>query len=452
MSAAVGLVPGRAAVAVAAVLCAMALAVLDAGLVNVALPAMARSLRTTPGGAVLVVTAYQAALLMALLPCGALGERYGHRAVFAGGVAVFTIASLLCALAPSLPWLVAARFVQGLGGAAIMALGVALLRFTVPSDRLGAAIGWNATTVALCSAAGPAIGAALLSRFDWPWLFLLNLPLGAGVLVAARALPRTGRRSPSVDLVSVLLHAAVFAALIAGVELLPARSIVGVLLIMAAVLALAVLVRRELPKSGPLIPFDLLSLTGFRISVIASICCFAGQMAALVALPFHLHRLGLSPLETGLCLAIWPISVAATALTLGRLADRLPSAGLCAVGGAVLALGLAGAALLSSQGAAGSLVPLLAACGAGFGLFQTANNRNLFLSAPPERSGAAGGMQGTARLIGQTAGAVITALLLEAKSIEAAPALAFGLGALLTLAAGLVSLLRTRAAAPQRQP
>ncbi len=450
MSPDAGLEPGRAAIAVAAVLGAMALAVLDAGLVNVALPTMARSLRSTPGGAVLVVTAYQAALLMALLPCGALGERYGHRAVFAGGVAVFTTASLLCALATSLPWLVAARFVQGLGAAAIMALGVALLRFTVPGDRLGAAIGWNATTVALCSAAGPALGAVVLSRLGWPWLFLLNLPLGACVLVAARALPRTGRRGPSVDLVSILLNASVFAALIAGVQLLPGRIGPGGLLIAAAALALAVLIRRERRRPVPLIPLDLLGLPGFRISVIASICCFAGQMAALVALPFHLHRLGLSPLETGLYLTVWPVSVAATALTLGRLADRLPTARLCAVGGTLLALGLAGAALLSPWSEAGSLVPLLAACGAGFGLFQTANNRNMFLSAPPDRSGAAGGMQGTARLIGQTAGAVITALLLEATSMQAAPGMAFGLGALLTLAAGLVSLLRTGAAEAQR--
>src|SRR5690606_34801848 len=112
---------------------------------------------------------------------------------------------------------------------------------------------------------------------------------------------------------------------------------------------LAVLIRRELLKSGPLIPLDLLRRRGFRISVIASICCFAGQMAALVALPFHLHRLGLSPLETGLYLTIWPASVAATALTLGRRADSLPTARLCAVGGLLLALGLAGAALLSSR-------------------------------------------------------------------------------------------------------
>lgn len=189
--AASGLQPRRRAVAVAAVLSSMALVVLDAGVVNLALPTIAGALQVPAGAAVLVVTAYQAAVLMALLPCGALGERLGYRRVFAAGVALFTAASLLCALAPSLTWLVAARFLQGLGGAAIMSVGVALLRFSVPADRLGSAIGWNAMTIALCSAAGPTVGALVLTLGDWPWLFALNLPLGLGVLLATRALPVT---------------------------------------------------------------------------------------------------------------------------------------------------------------------------------------------------------------------------------------------------------------------
>lgn len=437
-----GLKGGRGGIAVAVVLFAMALVVLDAGMVNAALPAMARSLRTTPGDAVLVITAYQAALLMALLPCGALGERLGHRAVFAGGVAVFTAASLLCALAPTLAWLVAARFLQGLGGAAIMALGVALLRFTVPAGRLGAAIGWNATTVALCSAAGPALGAVVLGRGGWPWMFVVNLPLGVGVLLAARALPSTVRRGQAIDAVSMLLNASAFAALIAGVELLSDTPVFSALLIVTAGLALALLIRRERPKAAPMVPVDLLRRSGFRLAVIASLCCFAGQTAALVALPFHLQRLGLTPLEAGLCLSIWPMAVAATAMTLGRKSDWLPLAWLCVTGGVLLAIGLAGAALSSGEASASLLIPCLALSGVGFGLFQTANNRSLFLAAPPDRSGAVGGMQGTARLIGQTAGAVAAASLLEGTALDVAPGVAFGVGALLTLMAAVVSGLR----------
>jgi len=138
-----GLQGPRRSAAIAAVLAAMVLAVLDAAIANVALPSMERSLQVTPGMSVWIITAYQTALVMGLLPCAALGESLGYRRVFMAGVALFTAASALCALSPSLPWLVAARFLQGLGGAAIMALGIALLRLVVPRRQLGAAIGWT---------------------------------------------------------------------------------------------------------------------------------------------------------------------------------------------------------------------------------------------------------------------------------------------------------------------
>lgn len=192
-----GLPPPRRKIAIVAVLTAMSLVVLDAGMANIALPTMARSLHATPDLAVLVITAYQTALVMTLLPCAALGEWLGYRRVFVWGVVVFTVASALCALSPSLPWLVVARFIQGLGGAAVMALGVALLRSSVPERMLGAAIGWNALTVALSSAASPAIGALVLAGMDWPWLYLVNLPLGAMALCATRALPVAVRGHPA---------------------------------------------------------------------------------------------------------------------------------------------------------------------------------------------------------------------------------------------------------------
>ena len=149
-----GLGEPRHMVAIATVLAAMVLVVLDAAIANVALPTIARSLSVTPAMSVWVITAYQTALLMALLPCAALGESVGYRRVFTVGVALFTGASVLCALSPTLSWLVAARLLQGLGGSAVMALGVALLRVVVPDRRLGTAIGWSAVAIALSSAAG----------------------------------------------------------------------------------------------------------------------------------------------------------------------------------------------------------------------------------------------------------------------------------------------------------
>ena len=149
--------------ALAAVLAAMVLVVLDGAIANVALPTIAGALQVSPGASVWVVTGYQLALVIAILPCAALGESLGYRRIFIGGVVLFTAASALCALSPSLPWLVVARFIQGLGGASLMALGVALLRFTYPPRLLGAIIGWNSLTIALSAAVGPTVGAAIIS-------------------------------------------------------------------------------------------------------------------------------------------------------------------------------------------------------------------------------------------------------------------------------------------------
>ena len=438
-----GLSGPKGRVAIAAVLAAMVLVVLDAAIANIALPTIAQSLHVSPAMSVWVITAYQTALLMALLPCAALGESVGYRRVFTGGIALFTGASVLCALSPSLPWLVAARLLQGLGGAAVMALGVALLRVVVPHQRLGAAIGWNALAVALASAAGPALGAAVLSVTTWPWLFAVNLPLGILVLLATRALPDEGGTAGRLDLVSVALNAGAFALVVIGAELLPTRPTLAAVFLATAALVLVVLVRREMPKVVPLIPLDLLRFNSFSTSVIASVCCFSGQTAGMVALPFSLqHSLGQDTLMVGLYMIPWPSMVAVSALFAGRLADRLSTAWLCAVGSVCLATGLGAVALWPLKGNPLMLVPFTMLCGLGFGVFNVANNRNMFLSAPRERSGAAGGMQGTARLLGQTVGAVIMTLLLTVTSTDAATRLGFGIAAMLALMAGLVSMKR----------
>ncbi|MCE9522048.1 MAG: MFS transporter, partial [Alphaproteobacteria bacterium] len=198
----------RRTIAIGAVLTAMAIVVVDAGLSNIALPTMAASLHAAPAKAILVVTAYQVAVVMALLPCAALGERFGFRRVFTIGVALFTVASLASALSPSMSWLIAARFVQGLGGAAILALGVALLRFSVSDTHLGVAIGWNALTVALSAAAGPAIGAIIISQTSWHWLYAVSIPFGVGVLLATRALPSIEINRERLDFISIVLNCA----------------------------------------------------------------------------------------------------------------------------------------------------------------------------------------------------------------------------------------------------
>lgn len=438
-----GLLEPRPTVAIAAVLGATVLAVIDAAIANVALPTFARSLHVTPGTSVWVITAYQTALVMGLLPCAALGESLGYRRVFTVGVALFTVASALCALSPSLPWLVAARFLQGFGASAIMALGIALLRLVVPQHQLGAAIAWNALAVALSSAAGPTVGAVILSGAGWPWLFAVNLPLGAMVLFAARALPERPGSARPLDRLSVALNVGALASLVVGAEVLLTEPALAVALLALAALGLTVLVRREVRSVLPLIPLDLLHSTSFRTSVIASVCCFAGVTMALLALPFYLqHSLGQNTLTTGFYMTPWPLTVAVVAPLAGRLANRISTAWLCATGGVCLSIGLAAASLWPLHGQPFVLVPITMLCGLGFGLFQVPNNRNMFLSTARERSGAAGGMQASARLAGQTAGGVVMSLLFTVATSEAAPRTGLALGALLTLSAGVVSTLR----------
>lgn len=437
--------PVNRAQAVAAVLAAMVLVVLDAGVANVALPTIATALRVAPGQSIWVVTAYQVALVMGLLPCAALGESLGNRRVFMSGVAVFTAAATLCAWAPSLPWLVAARFLQGLGGAAVMALGMALLRAVVAPRQLGAAIGWNALAVALASAAGPTVGSVILSIAQWRWLFAFHLPLGAAVLLASLALPARGGSARPLDLLSIALTASVFASIVVGAELVFANPLIAALLVGLASVSLLILLRRELPKVAPMIPLDLLKAHSFRSSVLASMFFFAGASAGLMALPFYLHHgLGQNALMTGLYMTPWPLAVAVAGPLAGRVADRISTAWLCATGGTLLAAGLAAASLWPLQGNPQPLIAIGVVCGLGFGLFQVPNNRNLLLSAPLARSGAAGGMQGTARLVGQTAGAVITSLLYSVASAGAAPRVGLAIGALLVVAAACISLARSR--------
>jgi MFS transporter, DHA2 family, multidrug resistance protein len=440
------LMGARRAAAMCALLAAIVLVVLDGAIANVALPSIAQALQVTQADSVWVVTAYQLAVVMAMLPAAALGERVGYRPVFVGGAVLFTVASALCAAASSLPWLVAGRFLQGLGSAAVMPLCLALLRTISTRQQLARAIAVNALCVAAASAAGPAVGAAILSVATWPWLFAVNLPVGALVLVASLALPRTPGQPRRLDAWSIALNAGMFVAFVVGADRCMDHPWEGAVLLMVAVACLVRLVRRELPQAAPLIPLDLLRASSFRLSVIASVCCFTGQMAGLVALPFALqHGLGLSAWHTGMMMTAWPLAVMVAAPLAGHLSDRLPTAWLCAVGGVCLAMGLGVCAVGSLRDglqAGAILVVGMALAGFGFGLFQTPNNRNMLLAAPPERSGAAGGAQGVARLTGQTLGGLMMGMLWAGMPGTRATQWGLWMAAVLTLAAGLISLLR----------
>jgi DHA2 family multidrug resistance protein-like MFS transporter len=434
--------------AIASVLAAMALVVLDAGIVAIALPSMAGALGETPARAMMIVSAYQAALLIGLLPCAHIADRFGCRRLFVGGITLFAISAVLCALAPTLPLLVAARILQGLGGAAIMSLGIAVLRFALGPDRLGSAIAWNALVVAICSAVAPLAGAVALMFADWRSLFLIALPAALPALVAAPALPSVNPSRTSVDLPGISLYAAAAALLVAAGQSASASAFWAIALAVAALSCGWRLFARERGRRAPIVPVDLLALGPFRTSGLASVFFFTAQSAGLLALPFYLQlSLGRSAAAAGVVLACWPLAVAATSRVADRLANRFAYGRICAGGGTVLAAGLAAAALWPIHGSIAPLALCAIVCGIGFGLFQVPNNRSMFLAAPADRSAAAGALQATARLAGQTAGALLVSFLLAAAPPAIAPRLAIGVAAVAALLAGWISWPRAPVAA-----
>jgi MFS transporter, DHA2 family, multidrug resistance protein len=402
--------------AIAAIVLAITMSVLDSSIANVALPTIARRFGTSNSASVWVVNAYQIALLIGLLPLASLGEIVGYRRVSQWGLAVFTVASLGCALAPSLTLLVGARIVQGLGAAGIVGVNAALVRFTYPAALLGRAIAINGFAVASAAALGPTVASGVLALASWRWLFAVNVPIGVATLaIALVALPATARARRGLNYAGAALHALGFGLVLFGLQQLAHRSVSPVLLaqILLGGLLIALLAWRELHRSPPLIPFDLLRIPLFSLSLATSVCSFIAQSAALVALPFEIQRLGYSEVQTGLLMTPWPVAVALMAPIAGRLADRHRAGILGAIGLGLMTLGLAALALYPAHGGVLNFIWRMALCGFGFGFFQTPNNRALLVSAPPARSGSAGGMLGTARLLGQSLGAATVALLLR---------------------------------------
>lgn len=434
--------------AVLAVAVAIAMAVIDSSIANVALPAIAADLRVAPSDAILVVNAYQIAIVVSLLPLASLGELVGHERVYRAGLTLFVVASFFCAMADSLTGLTMARVAQGMGGAGVMSVNTALVRFIYPQRLLGRGMGINALVVATSSVLGPGVAAAVLSVAHWPWIFALNIPIGLLALtLALRYLPPTPRARRRFDIASALLSATTFGLLMTGVEQFArgAPPLPAALMVVGALVAGTLLWRRQRGRTAPLLPLDLLSIPIFALSVATSIGSFAAQMLAFVALPFFFqHDLGRTQVETGLLMMPWPLVLIVVSPLAGRLSDRVPAGLLGGIGLSIMASGLA---LLATMPEAPTPLDIgwrIALCGLGFGLFQTPNNRTLLSSAPRERSGGASGMLSTARLLGQTSGAALAALSLRVAGDEGSHG-ALLLASAIAACAAAISFTRLRA-------
>lgn len=403
--------------AILAVAFGVSLSVIDGTIANVALPTIGAELGISAADSIWIVNAYQLAIMVSLLSFSALGDVVGYRKIYIGGLMLFTVASVGCSLSGSLQTLVLARVMQGFGAAAITSVNTTLIRFIYPKARLGRGMGINATVVAVSSVAGPTLAAGILSVADWPWLFAVNIPMGLIALsLSRRFLPANPVRISGhrFDWRDAVMNALTFGLLMASVEgfshgLDPRILSLGV----AALLIVGFLfIRGQLREPYPILPFDLLRIPIFSVSVLTSICSFLGQMLAMVALPFYLQEAcGYNDVQTGLLLTAWPAVIMVVAPAAGMLVERIHAGILGGTGLTMMAAGLFLLAFLPAHPTDFDIIWRLVLCGAGFGLFQSPNNSILIASAPPERSGSASGMLATARLIGQTTGAALMALL-----------------------------------------
>lgn len=457
--------PGVRGQAVLALVLGVLCTGLDGSVIALALPGIARDFEVHAGSTIWVVNAFQLTALGMLLPCAALGGRWGYRRVYLGGSILFAAASLACILAPSLPLLSAARAFQGLGAACMMSVSSALLRLVYPRPMFARGLAINSAAVAFTAVAGPSWAAAVLSVTSWKGLFVSGLVLGPAVLLlGVRALPSDTQ--PATDSafrpLDMVLNASMFGLCFLGAQLLgqlPPQGTpeaadagadlwLGGLLLAAGLAVGAAYLRGQGRRSTPMFPLDLLRLPVFRLSMATSVSAFCAQTMAFVALPFllmgHWQR---SAAEAGLLMTLWPLALITVLPLVARAVARHSGALLGSVGMGCLCAGLLLLALLPDHPSMTEIGWRLALCGLGYGIFQYPNNHTILTCAPVERAAAAGGMLSTARLTGQSLGAVAMVPVFAVFGEHAGPPSALLLAACSAALAGVFSACR-RSAAP----
>lgn len=389
----------------------MLLPSLGTSIANVALPSLEAAFAASFSDVQWVVLAYLLAVTTLIVGAGRLGDMLGRRRLLLGGIGIFALASAAAALAPSLWVLIAARAVQGLGAAVMMALTVASVSDVVPSERTGSAMGLLGTVSAVGTALGPSLGGLLLSWAGWPAVFAAMAIAGAATfLVSLRMLPaNTGdqRNRTAFDFPGMALLALSLGAYALSMTLGDARpGLLNAGLAGLAVIGVAAFVAVERRTASPLLRIDLLREGGLGSSLLSLGLVSAIMMATLVMGPFYLSEvLDLSPMQTGLVMSTGPGIAALVGLPAGRLADAHGAAKIAIAGLAGVVVGIVLLGLLPNWLGTVGYVAGLASITASYALFQAANNTAMMAGAPKERRGLTSALLGLARNLGLITGA-----------------------------------------------
>lgn len=401
----------RKYIAVLALQIVLVMTVLDVTLVNVAVPVLADKFHIDSSAAVWIITVYQLVITMLLLPVSSIGDIYSYKRTFLTGVAIFTLSSALCAAAQSFTMLVVARAIQGVGAACVMGVNIALVRLVYPREILGRGLALNAMCIAIATAAGPTIAGALLSVTSWHWLFLINVPLGlAAFFIGWRLLPQNPQAAHKVrfDRVSAVENMVVFGLIFYALGRISHSdsSVISAILLVAGLGVGYFYIRRQFSREQPLLPVDLFKNSMYAMSIVTSVCSFIAQNVTMIALPFlYLNSYHFSEITTGLLMTPWPLATMIVSPVAARYVEKHNPGATAAAGMAVFVAGVLLLLLTGSEPSHWDIAWRMAVCGVGFGMFQTPNNIVMVMATPVHRTGGAGGMQSTARLVGQTFGA-----------------------------------------------
>ena len=395
---------------------ATVMSVIDGSIANTALPTIGRDLHASVSATVWVINAFSLAVTAGLFGAAALAQSYGVTRSYRIGILVFTGGSLLCALSSTLPMLIVARVLQGIGAAIVMAISPSILRRIFPSNQLGRALGLNAMWTAVAAAAGPATGGILLAIAPWQVLFAINVPITVLVFYFAHnSLPDIPGTREKIDIPSLLTSALGFSAIVYGLDGI-ARHEAPAIIALETIFGLAVFAwfaRRQFVMHPPTIALDLFRVPRFAFAANASFSAWTAWMIGLVALPFLLQLgYGLTPLASGLALTPWPIATALVAATAGRFADRYSVARVAVIGMVIFLCGLLALVWATLVHASPLIIGAFSAiCGGGYGIFQAPNNREIMGAGPIEKDGSASALLATIRVGAQTAGGAIVAIV-----------------------------------------
>lgn len=396
----------------------MLLPSLGTSIANVGLPSMAHAFHASFQGVQWIVLAYLLAITTLVVGVGRLGDLFGRRRVLLWGITLFTVASVLCGVASTLAQLIAARAVQGVGAAIMMALTYAFIGEAVPSSRTGSAMGLLGTMSAVGTAAGPSLAGLLIEWHNWRALFLINAPLGiTALMLAYRYLPdtrsmgsdtcgapRCGLDVAGTTALTVTLAAYALAVTIGRGDF----GIINSLLLAASAAGFGLLLHVESVATAPLIDVLMFRDRALRSSLAMNALVSTVMMSTLVVGPFYLSRaLGLSATAVGYAMSVGPIVTALIGVPSGRIADRLGSARMTLVGLAGVATGSILLSILPASLNLAGYLGAIAVMTAGYGLFQTANNTAVMTGVGAARRGVTSGMLNLSRNLGLITGASV---------------------------------------------